>query len=65
MGIEERAYKILIIDLVGLRYDQKVRPDHSQVRSHIENKGGVFHDAALMSSDELESGKLHFFYQQV
>lgn len=63
MGIEERAYKILIIDLVGLRYDQKVRPDHSQVRSHIENKGGVFHDAALMSSDELESGKLHFFYQ--
>ena len=63
MGLEEHTYKILIVDLVGLKFDESGRTDHSQVKSHIESKGGVFHDAAWASSDVLEAGKLHFFYQ--
>jgi lactate dehydrogenase-like 2-hydroxyacid dehydrogenase len=63
MKIEDRAYKILIIDLVGLKFDKNGHPDHSQVKSHIETKGGVFHDATWLESDTLEVGKLHFFYR--
>jgi lactate dehydrogenase-like 2-hydroxyacid dehydrogenase len=63
MVAERRPYKILIADLVGLKFNDVGRPDHSQVRSHIERKGGIFHDAALSPSDNLEAGKLHFFYQ--
>ena len=63
MGPEEHTYKILIVDLVGLKFDESGRTDHSQVKSHIESKGGIFHDAGWASSDVLEAGKLHFFYQ--
>jgi lactate dehydrogenase-like 2-hydroxyacid dehydrogenase len=63
-----RAYKVLIADLVGLKFDSSGRPDHSEVRDYIESKGGVFHDNALelhdfLKTDKLETGKLHFFYQ--
>jgi lactate dehydrogenase-like 2-hydroxyacid dehydrogenase len=60
---ERQAYKILIVDLIGLKFDEAGRPDHSQVKSHIESKGGIFHDGAMPTFDSLESGKLHFFYQ--
>jgi lactate dehydrogenase-like 2-hydroxyacid dehydrogenase len=63
MVAEHQAYKILIIDLVGLKFDAAGRPDHSRVKSHIESRGGVFHDAAWVASNVLETGKLHFFYQ--
>ena len=64
----KRAYKILIADLIGLKFDNNGRPDHSEVRGHIESKGGEFHDHALgihdhLKTDELEVDKLHFFYQ--
>ena len=39
-------YKILIIVLAGLKFDKNGRPDHFEVQSHVEKKGGVFHDAA-------------------
>jgi lactate dehydrogenase-like 2-hydroxyacid dehydrogenase len=57
------AYKVLIADLVGLKFDANGRPDHSEVQGYIESKGGVFHDNALGIHDVLETGKLHFFYQ--
>jgi lactate dehydrogenase-like 2-hydroxyacid dehydrogenase len=57
------AYKVLIADLVGLKFDASGRPDHSQVQRYIETKGGVFHDNALGIHEVLETGKLHFFYQ--
>jgi lactate dehydrogenase-like 2-hydroxyacid dehydrogenase len=63
MVAEHRTYKILIIDLIGLKFDEAGRPDHSQVKSHIESKGGFFHDGAMLTFNNLESGKLHFFYQ--
>ena len=56
-------YKILILDLVGLKFDGQGTPDPSEVKAHIIAKGGVFHDAAWNATDVLETGKLHFFYQ--
>jgi lactate dehydrogenase-like 2-hydroxyacid dehydrogenase len=63
MGIENKIYKILILDLIGLKFDAKGEPDASEVKAHIIAKGGVFHDAAWKENDKLEVGKLHFFYQ--
>ena len=58
-----RAYKVLVCDLVGLKFDSKGKPDHSEVRAHIEAKGGVFHDGPLVDEAKLEKGKIHFSYQ--
>ncbi|MET1254332.1 NAD(P)-dependent oxidoreductase [Aliikangiella maris] len=59
----QRAYKILIADLVGMRFDANGNPDFSEVKAHIEAKGGQFHEGSVESAGELEKGKLHFFYQ--
>lgn len=58
-----RAYTVLIADLVGLRFDADGRPDHSEVKAHIEEKGGVFHLGPLGDRSALETGRVHFFYQ--
>lgn len=57
-----RAYKVLVADLVGLKFDANGNPDHSEVRAHIESKGGVFHEG-VVGDQALEAGKIHFFYQ--
>ena len=57
----ERAYRVLIADLVGLRFDGEGRPDFSEVAAHIEKSGGTFHDAAF-AGEPLPPG-IHFFYQ--
>ncbi len=58
-----KAYTVLIADLVGLKYDAKGRPDHSEVQRHIEAKHGVFHDGPLVDRAKLKGGRIHFFYQ--
>lgn len=58
-----RAYKVLVCDLVGLKFDAKGKPDHSAVRAHAEAQGGVWHDGPLGDEKKLEKGKIHFFYQ--
>lgn len=58
----KRAYKILIADLVGMRFDQDGKPDYSEVKAHIEHKGGLFHSGLLQENSDLETGCLHFFY---
>jgi hypothetical protein len=58
-----RAYKALIADLVGIKFDASGSPDHSDVQAYIKSKGGEFHDKALGVNDVLETGKSHFFYQ--
>lgn len=58
-----RAYKVLIADLVGLKFDASGRPNHSEVQAYIKSKGGEFYDRSLGKEDILEAGKLHFFYQ--
>ncbi len=59
----DRAYKVLIADLVGLRFASTGAPDHAEVTAHVEAKGGVFHDGALSDGASLEAGRIHFFYQ--
>lgn len=58
-----RAYKILVADLVGMRFDGAGNPDHSEAKAHIEGRGGVFHAGSQKDAGELEAGKLHFFYE--
>lgn len=57
-----RAYKVLVCDRVGLKFDAKGEPDHSEVKAHVEGRGGVFHEGAMAEGAALEKGKLHFFY---
>ena len=63
MGIENSTYKILILDLIGLKFDAQGKPDPSEVKTHIEAKGGVFHNGAQRDNEILTAEKLHFFYQ--
>ncbi|MBN9054895.1 MAG: phosphoglycerate dehydrogenase [Rhizobiales bacterium] len=58
-----RAYTVLIADMVGLRLGADGRPDHSEVKAYIEEKGGVFHLGPLGDREGLEKGRIHFFYQ--
>ena len=57
-----RAYKVLICDRVGLKFDAKDQPDHSEVKAYVEARDGVFHETGLTNEAKLEKGKLHFFY---
>ncbi len=59
----DRAYKVLVADLVGIKFDQNGNPDFSEVREYIEEKGGVFHEGTIDEDSVLERGKIHFFYQ--
>ncbi len=59
----DRAYKVLVADLVGLRFDANGKPDPSAVRAHVAEQGGVWHDVELADAGELETGRVHFFYQ--
>ncbi len=59
----KRAYKVLVCDLVGLKFDAGGNPDPSAVKAHIESRGGIFHNGALKDGAKLEPGKIHFFYQ--
>lgn len=59
----ERAYSVLIADLVGLRFGADGEPDHSEIATYIEKKGGVFHLGPLGDPSTLKKGCIHFFYQ--
>lgn len=58
-----RAYAVLVADLVGLKFGVDGKPDHSEVQAHVETKGGVFHLGPIGDRAGLERGKIHFFYQ--
>lgn len=57
-----RAYKVLVCDRVGLKFDAQGVPDHSEVKHYVEAKGGIFHEEGLKDGQALEKGKIHFFY---
>ncbi len=56
------THKILIADLVGLKFDSSGNPDHSEVKSYIESLGHSFHEGLNDDGANLSQG-LHFFYQ--
>lgn len=58
-----RAYKVLVCDLVGMRLGADGKPDCSEVKAHIERKGGVFHAGPQKAGESYAKGKIHFFYQ--
>ena len=58
----DRAYKVLICDLIGLKFDFRGKPDPSAVKAHIESQGGVFHLGPPGDGKKLAKGKIHFFY---
>ena len=58
----DRAYAVLVADLVGLRFDKKGKPDASAVKAYIVSKGGVFHDGPRQAKMAYAPGKIHFFY---
>ena len=55
-----RAYKVLIADAVGLKFDENGQQDVSELRSYIEAKGATFHEG-LSDGGSLNAG-IHFFY---
>ncbi|MBD9624692.1 phosphoglycerate dehydrogenase [Ensifer sp. ENS06] len=58
-----RAYTVLVADLVGLRFGEDGQPDHSEIKTYVEGKGGIFHLGPLSDRSALEKGRIHFFYQ--
>ena len=59
----DRAYTVLIADLLGLRLGADGTPDSSEIAAYIREKGGEFHPGPLEGKGALEKGKIHFFYQ--
>ena len=59
----KRAYKVLIADPVGLKFDASGAQDVSEVKSYIEAQGAYFHLGDPSEAGELDLGKIHFFYQ--
>ncbi len=55
-------FRILVCDLVGLRFDAQGQPDPSEVKTYIEAKGGIFHfgDSEIENQKTVEA--LHFYY---
>ena len=57
-----RAYKVLVADLVGLKFDANGIPDCSAVKAHAEDLGAHWHDYSASEANDLVAG-IHFFYQ--
>ncbi|MEM6657087.1 MAG: NAD(P)-dependent oxidoreductase [Pseudomonadota bacterium] len=55
-----RAYRILVADLVGLKFDANGQPDASAVKAYVEEQGATFTYGGWDGS-ELPAGQ-HFFY---
>ncbi len=57
----DKAYKVLIADLIGLKFDANGAPDHSAVKAYIELQGHTFHEG--LAGDAPYPNGIHFFYQ--
>lgn len=58
----ERSFKVLICDLIGLKFSADGKPDPSEVKTYIESKGGIFHWGPASESVNHDACKIHFFY---
>ena len=56
-----RIYKVLITDLIGMRFNVDGNPDYSEVKSHIEAKGGAFHVGSQSGANALDAAKFTSF----
>ena len=62
MDDPNRAYKVLVCDLVGLKFGKEGKPDPSEIKAHVESRGGAFHLGGEVEHKSLAAGKIHFFY---
>ncbi len=62
MAENNKIFKVLICDHIGLKFGADGKPDASEVRQHIEQSDGIFHVGGADDQGELEHGKIHFFY---
>ncbi|MEO0329120.1 MAG: NAD(P)-dependent oxidoreductase, partial [Pseudomonadota bacterium] len=62
MDQSDKAYKVLVADLIGLKFDASGNPDHSEVKAYVQSKGASFHEGLCDEGTELRPG-VHFFYQ--
>lgn len=58
----EGTFKVLIVDLVGLRLSDGSKPDHTEVAKYIDEKGGAFHEGSYAQAQIPNDGRIHFFY---
>jgi lactate dehydrogenase-like 2-hydroxyacid dehydrogenase/phosphoserine aminotransferase len=58
----KRAYKVLIADLIGLKFGKNGKPDPAEAKDHIEASGASFHIGAINPKKAYAAG-IHFFYQ--
>jgi len=58
----DKAYTVLVADLVGLKFGANGDPDHSEVKSHAEAQGARWHECGVDAVGDLAVG-IHFFYQ--
>ena len=54
---------ILICDPIGLTFDEQGNPDASEVKAHVETKGGTFHVEDLPKVGGDGDGSFHFYYR--
>jgi len=59
----QQTIKVLILDPVGLKFDDQGNQDVQEVRAYIEAQGGHFHHGLLDPNKSLAEGAVHFFYQ--
>jgi lactate dehydrogenase-like 2-hydroxyacid dehydrogenase len=61
LEMQSQTFKVLICDLVGLKFDENGTPDASQVRDYIKARGGIFWLHGDVSA--FETNKINFYYQ--
>ncbi len=57
----KRVYKVLVCDLIGLKFGKDGKPDPSDIKAYVESKGGSFHLGDQAEHQALKPG-IHFFY---
>lgn len=54
------TYKVLICDLIGLKFDEKGEPDPVRF-GNISRLGEVFHLGGIQTAATFDAGRIHFF----
>ncbi|WP_428412701.1 NAD(P)-dependent oxidoreductase [Pararhizobium sp.] len=60
--VRKGTFKVLIVDLIGLKHTKSFEPDHSEVAHYIEQKGSAFHEGSIANMELPDDGRIHFFY---
>jgi lactate dehydrogenase-like 2-hydroxyacid dehydrogenase len=56
------SFRVLIVDLLGLAFDDEGQPSPQEIADYIAEKGGRFHFGSAQDHADLAAGTVHFFY---